>query len=157
MQEKWEEAERIRKKAVADARMEEQHLAKEEALSVARRVTKEKRKAEEQAKNDKERAVEDCIKYMDKLHKEALEEHQKLLEVQFATKLKEVNDEHNTLLTNLKLQLSKQAAENNQLRSELEEMTESRDSWELKYKNIKMEFSDFINQFPGFRDEFILK
>lgn len=157
IQNTWEEARQVEDKAVANARMEEQYLAKEEAKKVANMVAQERRKDKELADNEKARALEDHTKYMEGLCRQALAQQQSDLEKQSAAKMKEMNDECKLRLAEVEQQLIEQAADNEKLRTDLQEMAESRDNWELQYRNLKMEFSDFIDQFPGFRAEFILK
>ena len=68
-----------------------------------------------------------------------------------------MSEEYESKLAALTQLSNEQAAEMEALRIDLEEMRESRDDWELKYRNLRIEFADFIEQFPGFRAEFILK
>ena len=157
VQNTWEKAWGIREKAVADTRLEEQQLAAEEAMAVAKRVAQEKAEEKEQAEKEKINALESHTRYMEELQKKALREQQRELEDLHATKTKGITDTYEMRIAELSDQLSEEAADNQQLRTDLQEMTESRDNWEMQYRNLKMEFADFIDQFPGFRSEFILK
>lgn len=153
----WEEAERSKESAMAEARHDEQHLAGEEAKRVARRVAQEKREERRQADREKARALEEHTKYMEGIHRQALAEQHEELERHYAARMKEMSDTYESRLSKVKEQLSEREGETLRLGTELQEATESRDRWELSYKNLRLEFSDFIDQFPGFSAEFILK
>ena len=153
----WEKARVIREKAIANARLEEQHFAAKEAMKTAERVAQEKKEEKDQAEREKARALEDHTRYMEELQRKALHQQQKELDEHSAAKMKDLTVKYETRVSELRQQLSEETGDNQQLRTDLQEMTESRDSWELQYRNLKMEFADFIDQFPGFRAEFILK
>lgn len=157
VQDTWEKARVIREKAVADARLEERQYAAKEAMKTAERVAQEKREEKEQAEREKARALEDHTRYMEELQRKALHRQWKELDELYSSKIKDLTDEYESRVSELRQQLSEETGDNQQLRTDLQEMTESRDSWELQYRNLKMEFADFIDQFPGFRAEFILK
>lgn len=157
VQETWGEAEVVKGRAVSKARSEEQHLADEKAKRVASRVCQEKKREREQAESDKASALQELTRHMQAECGERLAEQQRELDRQHTTRLTEISGEYKERLAELERRLGEEEAENERLRTDLHEMTESRDSWELRYKNLKMEFADFIDQFPGFRAEFILK
>lgn len=153
----WEEAGIVKENAVAETRLEEQHFAKEEARRVANRVAQEKRNDKEQAECDMAQALEEHTKYMQEVCRKNLAQQQKDLEKQHAGKMAVVSGEYEARLTGMEQKWSDEVAENESLLADVQEMTESKDSWEMQHKNLKVEFSDFIDQFPGFKAEFILK
>lgn len=153
----WEEARVVREKAVADARHEEQQSAAEEAVQVAARVAQEKKEEKEQAEREKMKALEEHTQYMEELQRKALGQQQRELDKHYAEKIKDLTDKYESMLAQLRQQLNDEVTDNQQLMTDLEEMTKSRNSWEMQYRNLKIEFADFIDQFPGFRAEFILK
>ena len=153
----WEKARVIREKAVADARHEEQQYAAKEAMRVAERVAWEKKEERDQAEEEKVRALEEHTQYMEELQRKALGQQQRESDQHYAAKIKDLTDKYESMLAQLRQQLSEETFDNQQLTTDLQEMTKSRDDWELQYRNLKIEFADFINQFPGFRAEFILK
>ncbi len=157
VQNTWEKARVIREKAVADTRLEEQQYAAEEARRVAERVAQEKVEEKEQAEREKARALEEHTQYMKELQRNALGQQRRELDNHYAAKTKDLTDQYESRMAELRQHLGEETADNQQLRTDLQEMTESRDSWELQYRNLKIEFADFIDQFPGFRAEFILK
>lgn len=157
VQRTWEEANTKRSEAEAKVRSEERHLAKEESKRVANRVVQEKKELWQIAEEEKLRALDDHTKVMEDLCRHALAEQQRKLEQHHSAHSKEMSEEYESRLAELNQQSCEQEAEIEKLRNDLEERTESRDSWELKYRNLREEFADFIEQFPGFRAEFILK
>lgn len=157
VQSTWEEAKMKMAEAVANARSEEHRLAKEESKRVANRVVQEKREMKQVAEEEKIRALDDHTRVMEDLCRQALAEQQRNLGQQHDANSKEMCEEYESRLSELKQQSSEQEAEIKRLRNDLEEMTESRNDWKLKYRNLRVEFADFIDQFPGFRAEFIMK
>lgn len=151
------EAEMMTLKAVLDARLDEQAIAQKETEKVAKKVIEEKKDAKERAEREREKALANHTIYMKALSKQALEEKEKELRETFSTQMERLNNDHKTEISALKQLLNEHTAEIEKLRADLHSVTESRNLWEVKYQNLKMEFSDFINQFPGFRSEFILK
>lgn len=153
----WEEANRIKESAVADARQEEQTLALQEAERVAQDVEEQRRKALEKAERERKRALADLTESMNAAHQVALAEKEQQMEEEFAGRLREVQDQHDQEIDKLQTELKEALMENGSLTCHLEETTNSRDLWKEKHDNVKKEFSDFIDHCPGFRGEFILK
>ena len=157
VQKTWDEAELVKEEAVAKTRLEEQHLAEEEARRVANRLAQEKQRDKEEAEHTMAQALDQRTQYMQQICQQSLAEQKRELAEQHGKEMAIKSGEYEARIARLELQLSDKVAENNQLTTDLHEMTESRDSWELRYQNLKIEFSDFIDQFPGFRAEFLLK
>lgn len=157
VQRTWEEANTKMSEAEAKARSEERHLAKEESKRVANRVVQEKKELWQMAEEEKVRALDDHTKVMEDLCRHTLAEQRRELEQHHSADSKEMSEEYESRLAELNQQSREQEAEIEKLRNDLEEMTESKESWELKYRNLREEFADFIEQLPGFRAEFILK
>ena len=59
-------------------------------------------------------------------------------------------------LDELQSRYDDQLAKCQSLEGELQAMADLKAEWEQKHSNVKQEFSDFIDQFPGFRGEFLL-
>ena len=73
------------------------------------------------------------------------------IERQFEGRLSEVCTQYQAKLDEL------QSGYGNQLaKGELQAMADLKAEWEQKHADVKQEFSDFIDQFPGFRGEFLL-
>lgn len=153
----WREADEVKRKAIAEARREEQELAGKEARNVAERVAREKQQEAELASEEKAHALEEQHRALEKLKAEELREQQSELERQFEMTLKETRIEYEAQLNGLQHQYKEQVATSERLSNELQSMTDSRDEWKQKYENLKLEFSDFIDQFPGFKGDFLLK
>lgn len=153
----WIEAEAKKNEAVANTRIEEHHLAGKEAERVANIVGREKRELRQRAEEEKIKALDGHTKLMEGVCRQALAKQQQELEQVHDSAAIAMSETYESRLAELALQLGMQAAEMEKLRTDLEEMKDSRDRWESKHRNLKMEFADFIEQFPGFRAEFILK
>lgn len=157
LQETWREADRLKEQAVTDAHHEEQYLAQQVAKRVAEEVYEEKKKEKEEAEKDKSKALTDLTEYMNDTFQNSLVKKQNEMEEKFAVRINEIQQRHVSQISNLEEQLGDEQANNSGLRVQLQETTDSRDSWKEKYKDLKTEFSDFIDQCPGFRGEFLLK
>lgn len=152
----WEEAEIIKQNAIDDTREEEREMARQEAKRVAECVAEEKSQDAELTAKEKAQALEDQRIHLGQLHSEALGEQKRQLEAEFDEKLGQVCDDYDARLSELQLNLQGQIAENQTLEKDLENMTNLKDEWEEKYMALKQGFSNFIDQFPGFRGEFLL-
>ena len=157
IQRTWEEAKVKEGETVGNARREERHLAEEEAERVANRVVQEKKDLWQMAEEEKIKALDEHTKVMEDLCQHALAEQQRELERHHDADSRAMCEEYESGLAKLTQQSCEQETEIQTLRNDLDKMTESRDSWELKYRHLREEFADFIDQFPGFRAEFILK
>lgn len=152
----WAEAEIVKKKAIEDTRMEERDLAREEARKVAKQVAEEKQKDAERAAKEKAQALDDQRQYLGHVHSKALDEQRRELEAKFDVKLGEVSDTYEAKILELESRLEHQIAVAQTLEKDLEDMTGLKNEWKEKYEALKREFSNFIDQFPGFRGEFLL-
>ncbi len=157
VEETWTEAAEVTRKAVTEARREEQERAQEEARKVAERVTKEKMQDAELASGNKARALDEQRLAMEALKAEALSDQQRELEQRFEQRLEDVRRAHEGQMAALQSQYDEQVATSERLSSELQTVMDDRDEWVQKCENLKKEFSDFIDQFPGFRGDFLLK
>lgn len=153
----WEEAEAKQNLEVALARDEERQLAKDEARLMASMVAEENEDQYQHAEEEKARALEENTELMEGLCQQALAEQQRDLDEQHRAQSQEMSDGYESKLAKLNKQLSEETAANERLMTDLREVGESRDDWESQHRNLKMEFTDFIDQFPGFSAEFILK
>lgn len=152
----WAEAEIVKQNAVDDTRKEEKEIARQEAKRVAECVAEEKSLEAELAAKEKAQALEEQRIHLGRLHSEALGEQKRQLEAEFDEKLGKVCDNYNAKLSELQSNLDEQIVVNQTLDRDLENMTSLKNEWEEKYMALKQEFSNFIDQFPGFRGEFLL-
>ena len=157
VQRTWVEAGVIKEKAIDDTRLEEQERASKEARKVARIVDEEKVLAAEMAACDKAHALDEQRQQMEKLRIKALDDQCRQLETEFEARLNEVCRINTDKLAKCEQRYSEQKSTAERLEKELIEMKELKEDWKEKYQNLKVEFSDFIDQFPGFKGEFLLK
>ena len=152
----WAEAEVVKQNAIDDTRKEEREIARQEAKRVAECVAEEKSIEAERASKEKEQALEEERIHLGQLHSEALSEQKRQLEAEFDENLSNVCGDYDARLSELQSNLDGQIVTNQTLERDLENMTNLKNEWEEKYMALKQEFSNFIDQFPGFRGEFLL-
>lgn len=143
--------------AVASARKEEQELARKEAERVAQ-ITEERRvEAALQAEEEQRKALENQESLLNQKHASAMEAKETELQEIHRNEMDKLKQHYDVLLSEMSAKLQEEQSSNHQLTTDLEEMTKQKEEWEEKYQCLKLEFSHFIDQFPGFRGEFILK
>ena len=152
----WAEAEIVKQNAIDDTRKEEREIARQEAEKVAERVAEEKSIEAELAAKERAQALEEQRIRLGQLHNESLSEQKRQLEAEFDKKLGKFSDDYEAKLSELQAKLEGQITVNQTLERDLEDMISLKDDWEGKYMALKQEFSNFIDQFPGFRGEFLL-
>ena len=153
----WEEADLVKLEAVNKARLEEQASAREEALEVAARAAKETKRDSELAE---ETRIESLVKQKEQMDIEcaqALARQKEELELEFKDRVSNICDEYDSRLEELQEKHDEQLVLSRQLQADLKAMTDLKDEWQSKYTTVRAEFSDFIDQFPGFDSEFVLK
>ena len=143
--------------AVATARKEEQEIARKKAERVAQ-ITEERRvEASLQAEEEQRKALENQELLLNKKNTAAMEAKEKELQEAHKNEIDKLKQHYDLLLSQMSTKLQEEQSSNHQLTTDLEEMTKQKEEWEEKYQTLKLEFSRFIDQFPGFRGEFILK
>ncbi len=153
----WAEAEAVKQEAVEEARQEEVYIARVESCKVAATVSEIAQQNNQQAEEDKQEALSEQMELLKLEECRALERQKEELEGQFKDKLADVCDDYECRLGEVGRELDDQRQRVEELAIRLEAMTQLKDSWETKYENIRTEFSDFIDNVPGFRGEFVLK
>ena len=143
--------------AVASARKEEQEVARKAAERVAQ-ITEERRvEALLHAEEEQKIALENQELLLNQKHAAAMEAKEKELQEIHRNEIDELKQHYDLLLNQTSAKLQEEQSTNSQLTTDLEETTKQKEEWEEKYQSLKVEFSHFIDQFPGFRGEFILK
>ena len=143
--------------AVATAREEEQEMARKKAERVAQ-ITEERRvEASLQAEEEQRKALENQESLLNQKHAAAMEAKENELQETHRNETDKLKQHYDLLLSQMSAKLQEEQSSNHQLTTDLEEMTKQKEEWEEKYQTLKLEFSHFIDQFPGFRGEFILK
>ena len=153
----WGEADSVRERAVADSRLEEQAAAREEADREAELVAGEKRTLVQRLEEEKQRALREQKDTLNDAHREGLQVHKRELRVEFDQELEFVSSDYEAKLGELQTRYDEELSTSGTLRQELADTTAEMIDWQQKYEKLKLEFSDFIDQFPGFRGDFILK
>lgn len=153
----WKEAEEVKERAVEKARGEERQLAMQEADRLAQQVVKEKEAIAREAEMNKKLALRNQEEQLRCWHEQEQQKLQEEMQCKFRDELTSANIQHEKELDSLQQLLEKEKAKFQHLEEELLEMTELKNRWEQRHANLKAEFSSFIDQFPGFKGEFILK
>ena len=153
----WEQADKVKQKAIQRAREEEQLMAAEAAERATQEALLEKERALAEAEKEKEEALHEQKEHLQEQHASELQQLEKELSDLYNTKLDRVCATYDSDLLASSLLLKEKEEELKKLKYKLEEMKEQRQMWELKYDNLKVEFSDFIDQVPGFKADFVLK
>ena len=86
-----------------------------------------------------------------------MEAKQTELQEMHQSEIDKIKQHYDLSLSKMSTKLHEEQSSNHQLTRDLQEMTKQKEEWEKKYHSLKVEFSHFIDQFPGFRGEFILK
>lgn len=76
---------------------------------------------------------------------------------QFETQIDQVRSDYEAKLSYLQAIIDEQSAIRAKLELDLAAMKELQNETDRKYETLKIEFSNFIDQVPGFKGEFILK
>ena len=143
--------------SVATARKEEKEIAKRAAERVAQ-ITEERRvETALQAEEEQRQALRSQEFLLSQKHAAAMEAKQTELEEIHRNEIDKLKQHYDMLLSQMSDKLQDEQSSNHQLTVDLEDMTKQKEKWEEKYQSLKLEFSHFIDQFPGFRGEFILK
>ena len=124
---------------------------------MAKRVAGEKALAAELAARERAQALGDQREHLGTVQEQALDEQRQEMEGQFERRMEEVGAHYEGELAALRERLDGEVASCQRLEGELRDVTQSRDEWEQKHAKLKEEFSDFIDQLPGFRGDFLLK
>jgi len=151
------EATKRQEEAVALARAEEQEIARKEAERVARITEERKIEASLQAEEEQRKALENQEQQLSEKYAAEMKAKEQEMQQTHADKTSKLRQEYDTLLSQMNSKLQKEQDINGHLTADLQQMTLEKEDWENKYQNLKVEFSHFIDQFPGFRGEFVLK
>lgn len=151
------EASKQQDEAVALARAEEQELARKEAERVAQ-ITEDRRiEAALHAEEQQRKALENQEQQLNEKHTAKMKAKEQELQQAHHDEIDDLKQKYEALLSQLSAKLEEERGINGRLTADLEQMTAEKEDWETKYQNLKVEFSHFIDQFPGFRGEFVLK
>lgn len=151
------EADAVKNSAVEEARLEEKELAKANAEGVAEEVRKQSERTAKEAEDIKQAALNEQKTHIHHWHDDQQQLLRNELQQYYADKLAATCEEHETQLASLQEELQEERNKRFHSQKELSKMTQLKDDWKFKYDKLKMEFSHFIDQFPGFKGEFILK
>ena len=156
IEETWREANEVKEQAVAMARHEEKQLATNEARRVAEQVARDKQTAAMEADQTKKQALQDQEKHLHDWYEEEQDKLRNKLERVFEDKMDSTSKEHRNKMAMVQQMLQEERARSQLLVEELRAMTAQRNNWEQQHRELKNEFARFIDQFPGFKAEFIL-
>ena len=157
VEETWKQAEKMKEAAVLSAREEERLEAERQARIVADTTRQQTEELIAQMEEEKIQALEQQRQQLEYEHQQETEALTNELHEKFDQKLADVCEQYDSEVLATQMLLNEKCSENVQLKEELEDMTTQRDNWIAKHQELRQEYSRFIDQFPGFRGEFLLK
>lgn len=150
-------AEQEKKAAIEKTREEEQKFSSELAAKML--VNFEEEKQQEKIKNEHE--IEMLLKENTaKLQKQNNLEQtllQHKLTKQYEDKIQAIKKEHEIEVTASQQVYYDLLMEHNSIKEELRKAIDEKDYWKKAHDDKKLEFSHFIDQFPGFKGDFLIK
>lgn len=157
VEETWKQAEKMREAAVSKAREEERLEAERKARIVADTTRQQREELIARMEEEKLQALEQQKQQLECKHQQETEALISELQQKFDKKLSNVCEQYDSEVLATQLLLNEKCLENAQLKEELKDMTGQRDDWISRHQELRQEYSTFIDQFPGFRGEFLLK
>ena len=156
VRETWREANEVKEQAVAMARREEKRLSLSEASKVVEQVARDRKTAAMKAEQTKKQALIDQEEQLLRWHEEEQDKLRNKMENAFEDKMNSTIKDHRNQLATVQQMLQEERARAEVLTEELRAMTAQRDTWAQQHRDLRDEFASFIDQFPGFKAEFIL-
>lgn len=157
VEETWKRAEQMREAAVVTTREEERLEAERKARIVADTVRQQREDLIARTEKEKKQALAQQERELDYKYQQEMDTLTSELQEGFDKKLANVCEQYDSEIIATQILLNDKCSENVQLNKELNDMTCQKDDWMTKYDNLRQEYSAFIDQFPGFRGEFLLK
>ena len=153
----WKTAEEEKEKAIEKTREGEIRKAKAAAIKVNQQVEEQRRQDSLRAKEDTRIALREQEEELEIKSRAEMERLKTELMGQHELEVMKILEEHQMVQATAQQVYYDKVLENTKLRQELHDMINDRDHWKEKHDDLKQEFSNFIDQFPGFRGEFLLK
>lgn len=150
-------AEQDKKAAIEKTREEEQKFSSELAAQMMTDFAEEKQRARIKHDQETEMLLKENTTKMQKQNsvEQTLLRHK--LTKQYEDKIRAKNREHDIELTASQQVYYDLLMEHNAIKEELRKMRDDRDYWKKAYDDKKIEFSHFVDQFPGFKGDFLIK
>lgn len=143
--------------AVRAARESERDVARAEAERVAELVAEEQRALARRAEEDKQAALEQLTAALLDEHSRALEQRAREVREAVATEHRKECARYEEKLSELRGSIWLLERDVEGLRMRVAEGDAAQEELQCRYDDLRREFADFVNQVPGFRDEFVLK
>lgn len=143
--------------AVRAAREDERAVARAEAERVAELVAEARRAASQLAEEDKQAALDQLAAALQEDHSRVLE--RRLLEAREAAAMdhQKVCACYEEKLSELRGSIWLLERDVEGLKARVAEGDVAQTELQCRYDDLRREFADFVNQVPGFRDDFIIK
>lgn len=143
--------------AVRAAREEERAAARAEAQRMAKVVADEQCASARRAEQDKQAALEQLTVELQEEHSLALERRAREVREGAALELQKECACYEDKLSELRGSIWLLEREVEGLRARVADGDAAQEKLQCCYEDLRREFADFVNQVPGFRDEFVLK
>lgn len=153
----WSQAEIVKDKIVEKVRTEERRVAKQIAQEQEEKVKKEKQQLLQEADEKRKTDLQELKEALNIEHQTQLLLLEQELKSAYDQKEGELCEQYDSELLASQQLLEDKTRQLNATQQRLNDMTKEKESWALKYNTLKLEFSDFIAQFPGFNADFLLK
>lgn len=153
----WSKAEQVKDQIVDRVRAEENMIAEQIASELAEEVQREREDLLRQAAEEKRKALNRQREDLLTEHKTQLLLQEQDMHLVYKKKVAELCEQYEAELMASQQLLEEKKRQLEVMQKNLKLMTGEKDSWETKYNALKIEFSDFIAQFPGFDADFLLK
>ena len=156
VEETWKAAAVVREAAVFEAREEERERAASKAKMESDAVEEDKQLEKERSLQEKMEALEKQRKRDEEVKDAELEKQKSQLVAEYEARLRAVREEGEERCRGLQEEIASLAAALEREKGEVEKVCSEKNEWEEKHSRLRAEFSDFINQVPGFRGDFLL-
>ena len=143
--------------ALLAAREDERSVARAEAERVADLVAEERREANQLAEEDKQAALDQLAAVLKEDYSRTME--RRVLEAReaAAAEHQKVCASYEERLSELKGSIWLLERDAEELRARVAEGDVAQSELQCRYDDLRREFADFVNQVPGFKDDFVIK
>ena len=150
-------AEREKNEAIEQTRREEREIAEALAVQIKHELDDIKEVELLQQREEARKELEEQMEQLNKQHTREKDQLERTLNKECEERLSTMSKDHERIVLASQQVYYDLVLENNRTIDTLRDTMDSRDYWKTKYENLKLEFSDFIDQFPGFKGDFLIK
>ncbi len=161
LQERLSEARKIaeeeKNEAIEQTRREESELAEGLAVQIKHELEDIKQEELLRQREEARKELEDHKEQLNKQHMREKDQLERTLNKECEERLSALIKDHERVVMASQQVFYDLVLENSRTVDTLRDTMDNRDYWKNKYESLKLEFSDFIDQFPGFKGDFLIK